>query len=232
VLVATDGSQVSLRAAEYAARLAHGLRAKLFALYVVDEHLAFHGGVHYAEFVEMLSQEGREATGKVRALAEEAGVDFEELIVLGKPEQTILSVAKEVGADPIVLGSEGKSGMEHALIGSVSEEVLRHASRTVLVVGGHPEGGNAKSGGPADRKRRDEAVNTMPGPEVTERGRIRPRPLRRRSATPLPRTRALRGRASKNWTSPPTRAWTPPKRESAWRKRDPTSWRGTRGAES
>lgn len=43
VLVATDGSEVSLRAAEYAARLAGGLGAKLFALYVVDEHLAFHG---------------------------------------------------------------------------------------------------------------------------------------------------------------------------------------------
>ena len=139
VLVATDGSEVSLRAAEYAARLAHSLGAKLFALYVVDTHLAFHEGVHYGQFVEMLSQDGREATGKVRVLAEEAGVDFEELIVLGKPEQAILSVAKEVGADPIVLGSEGKSKMEHALVGSVSEEALRHADRTVLVVGGHPE---------------------------------------------------------------------------------------------
>jgi nucleotide-binding universal stress UspA family protein len=55
----------------------------------------------------------------VRALAEKAGVEFEELIVLG---------------------SEGKSRMEHTLLGSVSEEVLRHANRTVLVVGGHPEG--------------------------------------------------------------------------------------------
>ena len=42
------------------------------------------------------------------------------------PEQSILAVAEEVGADPIVLGAEGMSGLEHALIGSVSEEVLRH----------------------------------------------------------------------------------------------------------
>ena len=34
------------------------------------------------------------------------------------------------------------SGLEHVLIGSVSEEVLRHANRTVLVVGGHPEDGS------------------------------------------------------------------------------------------
>jgi nucleotide-binding universal stress UspA family protein len=148
VLVATDGSEVSLRAGEYAARLADGLGAKLFALYVVDEHLAFHAGIHYGELVEKFSEDGREATGKVRALAEEPGVECEELIVFGRPEQSILAVAEEVGADLIVLGAEGMSGLEHALIGSVSEEVMRHANRTVLVVGGHPEGGSAKSGSP------------------------------------------------------------------------------------
>jgi nucleotide-binding universal stress UspA family protein len=145
ILVATDGSEVSLRAGEYAVRLADGLRTKLFVLHVVDEHLSFHGGIHYGEFVERLSEEGREATGKVRALAEEAGAECEELIVLGRPEQSILAVAEEVGADPIVLGAGGRSRMEHALIGSVSEEVLRHANRTVLVVGGHPEGGRPGS---------------------------------------------------------------------------------------
>jgi nucleotide-binding universal stress UspA family protein len=141
VLVATDGSEVSLRAGEYAVRLAGGIGAKLFILYVVDEHLLFHSGIHYGEFVEMLSQEGREATGKVRALAEKEGVESEELIVFGRPEQTILSVAEELSADPIFLGAEGMTGLEHALIGSVSEEALRRANRTVLVVGGHPEDG-------------------------------------------------------------------------------------------
>ena len=141
VLVATDGSEVSLRAGEYAVRLAGGLGAKLFILYVVDEHLLFHSGIHYGEFVEMLSQEGREATGKVRTLAEEAGVACEELVVFGRPEQTILSVAEEVRADPIFLGAEGMTRLEHAFIGSVSEETLRRADRTVIVVGGHPEDG-------------------------------------------------------------------------------------------
>jgi nucleotide-binding universal stress UspA family protein len=148
VLVAADGSEVSLRAGEHAAQLADGLGAKLFALYVVDEHLAFHGGIHYGELVERLSEDGREATGRVRALAEKAGVECEELIVFGRPNQTILAVAEEVGADPIVLGAEGMSGLEHALIGSVSEKVLRHANRTVLVVGGHPEDGSGKSRSP------------------------------------------------------------------------------------
>jgi nucleotide-binding universal stress UspA family protein len=144
VLVATDGSEVSLHAAEYAARLASSLGAKLFALYVVDEHITFRSGVHYADFIERLSRDGREATGKVRALAEKASVEFEELIVLGRPDRTIIAAAEEIGANPIVLGTEGKSSMEHALLGSVSEEVLRHANRTVLVVGGHPKGESPK----------------------------------------------------------------------------------------
>jgi nucleotide-binding universal stress UspA family protein len=141
VLVATDGSEVSLRAGEYAARLAGSLGAKLFVLYVVDEHLLFHSGIHYGEFVARLSEDGREATAKVRALAEEADVESEELVVFGRPEQAILSVAEELGADPIFLGAEGMTKLEHALIGSVSEEALRRANRTVLVVGGHPEDG-------------------------------------------------------------------------------------------
>ncbi len=145
VLVATDGSEVSQRAGEYAARLADGLGAKLFVLYVVDEHLAFHSGVHYGELVERFSEDGREATGEVRASAEKAGVECEELIVLGRPDRAIIAAAEELGADPIVLGSEGKSRMEHTLIGSVSEEVLRHANRTVLVVGGHPEDGSSEA---------------------------------------------------------------------------------------
>lgn len=97
-------------------------------------------GIHYGEFVERLSEDGREATGRVRALAEEAGAECEELVVLGRPDRAIVSVAEELGADDIVLGTEGMSRLEHALIGSVSEEVLRRANRTVLVVGGHPEG--------------------------------------------------------------------------------------------
>lgn len=152
ILVATDGSEVSQRAADYAARLASSLGAKLFALYVVDEHLAFHGGIHYGEFVERLSEEGREATGKVRALAEEAGVECEELVVFGGPDRSILAAAEEVGADSIVLGAEGMSRLEHALIGSVSEEVLRYANRTVLVVGGHPEDASPESESTGVRK--------------------------------------------------------------------------------
>ena len=84
---------------------------------------------------------GREALdAQARALAEGAGVGCEELVVFGRLERTILHAAEELGADTVVLGAEGTSGLKHALVGSVPEEVLRNANGTVLVVGGHPEG--------------------------------------------------------------------------------------------
>ena len=82
------------------------------------------------------------------ALAEGVGVESEELVVFGRPGQTILAAAEELGADTIVLGAEGMSRLEHAFVGSVSEEVLRHANRTVLVVGGQPQGDPEDSTGP------------------------------------------------------------------------------------
>jgi nucleotide-binding universal stress UspA family protein len=123
-----------------------GLGAKSFALYLVDEHLAFHGGIHYGKFVERLSLDGREATGEVRAMAEEAGAECEELIVFGRPDRSIFTAIEELEADPIFFGDEGMSGLEHALMGSVCEEALRHANTTALVIGGHPDGEGPEEG--------------------------------------------------------------------------------------
>jgi nucleotide-binding universal stress UspA family protein len=51
-----------------------------------------------------------------------------------------------VGADHIFLGAEGIFGLEHVLMGSVCEEVLRHANRTAVMVGGRPEGEGLEAG--------------------------------------------------------------------------------------
>ncbi len=137
LLVATDGSEAALHAGERAVGLAGFLGAKLYVLYVVDEDGAFRAGIHYGEAVKELAAFGRrEATGRVAALAERAGVEHEEVVVTGNPARAILAVAEEVGADYVLMGAEGASWLGNALFGSVSEEVLRRADRTVLLVGG------------------------------------------------------------------------------------------------
>ena len=55
-------------------------------------------------------------------------------VVTGRIADKIIAVAHEVGADQIVVGSHGRRGFEHFLIGSVAERVLRLASGPVLVV--------------------------------------------------------------------------------------------------
>ena len=136
LLVATDGSEASLHAGERAVGLAAFLGARLYALNVVDEDGAFRAGIHYGEAVRELAAFGGRATGRIGELAESAGVEHEEVVATGDPARAILTVAREVGADYVLMGAEGSTRMENALFGSVSEEVLRHADRTVLLVGG------------------------------------------------------------------------------------------------
>jgi nucleotide-binding universal stress UspA family protein len=137
ILISTDGSKASFHAAERAVYLAGHMGAKLYVLYAVDKDRAFHAGIHYGEALRELEKSGKEATEKVAALAAKHGVECEKLVVEGgRAARTILWEAEEVGADYIVMGTEGMSRLESIMIGSVAQEVLRNAERTVLLVGG------------------------------------------------------------------------------------------------
>jgi nucleotide-binding universal stress UspA family protein len=52
----------------------------------------------------------------------------------GKPYETILSVSEQWEADLIVMGTHGRTGLSHILMGSVAEKVLRHSAKPLLVV--------------------------------------------------------------------------------------------------
>lgn len=52
----------------------------------------------------------------------------------GKPYEVILKIAEEWGADVIVMGTHGRKGLSHLLIGSVAEEVIRHSKKTLVVI--------------------------------------------------------------------------------------------------
>ncbi len=134
ILVPTDGSEYSFFAASHAVYLAKECGAKLYALNVVNAPLAFHAGIHYAESKAEMETTGEEAVLKIKKLCDENGVECKELIVEGRPLDCILEVADTVKADCIVIGSLGMSMIERALIGSVSESVLRHAKCPVLMV--------------------------------------------------------------------------------------------------
>jgi nucleotide-binding universal stress UspA family protein len=73
----------------------------------------------------------------VRAMFPELPVDT--VVLDGVPAKTLLQVAREVGADRIVVGTHGRSGLSHFLLGSVAGELIRTAPVPVLVVPGPEE---------------------------------------------------------------------------------------------
>ena len=73
---------------------------------------------------------------KLQALIDEIGLppNCQTVVTRGSPARTILEAAKEVGSDLIVLGTNQRKGLERALLGSVTADVIRDAHRDILIV--------------------------------------------------------------------------------------------------
>jgi len=71
---------------------------------------------------------------ELQELADEAGVDVETAVEVGKPVRTIVEYAENEEIDQIVMGSHGRSGVTRILLGSVAEAVVRRSPVPVTVV--------------------------------------------------------------------------------------------------
>ena len=87
----------------------------------------------------------------------------------GRPSEVILDLAQREGADLIVMGTHGRTGLSHVLLGSVAERVVRQAECPVMTV---PPGKGASGGGlrvmstggdPHPGRTPDEDVKSAPG---------------------------------------------------------------------
>jgi nucleotide-binding universal stress UspA family protein len=138
VLVPTDFSEYSDQARTYACELAKRFDAELHLVHVV--HLVaqpFYGGPISDE---LLNPE-EPALEKLEGLQ---GPDLDQVsrvvrrVQVGSPFVEIVRYARENDVDLIVMGTHGRTGLAHALIGSVAERVVRKAPCPVLTV--RPEG--------------------------------------------------------------------------------------------
>ncbi|MBE9502708.1 MAG: universal stress protein [Proteobacteria bacterium] len=137
ILCPTDFSEAAKKAFEYAVFLASSQHAELVLLHVVDQ---LHGFDNY----EILSLTPQEISERMETHAYEnmsdildqikGSIAIETAVEHGKSSVQIIEKAREVKADIIVMGSHGRTGLSHVLIGSVAETVVRHASCPVLVV--------------------------------------------------------------------------------------------------
>ena len=136
ILIPTDGSDYSMRAAEYGISIAKMLDAQIMVVYVIDEIVLDQiSKVTEREDVELeLKQDGQQHINYVLGLAKKEGVKAASLLAKGRPFDQIVHLAKEQNMDLIVMGTYGLRGAERILIGSVAERVIEYSPCPVLVV--------------------------------------------------------------------------------------------------
>jgi nucleotide-binding universal stress UspA family protein len=136
VLLATDGSEDAAAAARIASELADKTGAELHVAYV--EYLP--AAIDYEmKRITEANMEGKRKkaegflTTQTELIADAGGSVAEAHLRMGSPDKEIVVLAEELGASLIVLGSRGLGGVRRALMGSVSDSVVRHAHCPVLV---------------------------------------------------------------------------------------------------
>ncbi|MFC6989006.1 universal stress protein [Haloplanus sp. GCM10025708] len=139
ILLSTDGTVASEEAESHAIALAEAHDAVLHVLYVVDEDVVTaYSGDEYVDEAEGpehgLEEHGRETLAEVRAEASDTGVEVVETMRHGRPAETIVTYAEEEDVDLIVLGTKRRPEAYRALLGSVTDRVLRLTTRPSTVV--------------------------------------------------------------------------------------------------
>jgi len=139
ILVPTDFSEGAACALRWARALARAFGAKIAVLHVLDLPFAWTpvGGLGSiptpisTESVEQLTNEARTILDTV---AQDAPEVTQRLLRKGHPREVILTVAQEIEADVVAMGTHGRRGVSHLFIGSVAEHVVRHSPVPVWTV--------------------------------------------------------------------------------------------------
>jgi nucleotide-binding universal stress UspA family protein len=147
IVVGTDFSETADRAVDQAVQVAKAFGARLYVITAyrsglagqvatsgLDATAAATSAARLLEEAE--SHIGREVEDKLTELTgrlKSEGVEVETMAVLGDPATVLLDTAEKVGADLIVVGNRGMSGITRFLMGSVSNTVSHHAPCSVLI---------------------------------------------------------------------------------------------------
>ena len=140
ILVPVDGSDTAGRGLAEALKLAQALGARLRLVHVVDKSsLAMNpeAGIAAAPLGEEFSEVGRKILEEAKALAGAQGVEVEAVLhenFTGRVANLIVEEAKTSGAELIVMGTHGRRGIKHAVLGSDAEAVVHAADVPVLLV--------------------------------------------------------------------------------------------------
>jgi nucleotide-binding universal stress UspA family protein len=138
ILCPIDFSDASRAALEAAAEVAkrYGAKVALFHAYPVPGYTFPDGSfVASSKMLDELSEQAQRHLEEWKTIAEGLGIAHVEIATsIGEPAHEILAFAKAQKADLLVMGTHGRTGIQHALMGSVAERVVRRATCPVLTV--------------------------------------------------------------------------------------------------
>jgi nucleotide-binding universal stress UspA family protein len=138
ILFPTDFSNGARAAMDHAISLAKDYKAKLILLYVIQDisiaEWYIPSSISAGELVEDMQKSAWQEMDKWIAEVSLQVKDVEKMVVRGVPFVEIIRTAKERNADLIVIGTHGRTGIDHMLFGSTAEKVVRKAACPVLTV--------------------------------------------------------------------------------------------------
>jgi nucleotide-binding universal stress UspA family protein len=125
ILLAVDGSKYSHAAADRAIDCAKAYGGEITAVCAVE---------HPSSPEDAITRAAQSYLDEVKQRAEAAGVQAEGIVAAGNPFEAVTALARERGADVIVTGSHGRTGLTRLVMGSVTEKIIGLAHCPVLVV--------------------------------------------------------------------------------------------------
>lgn len=140
ILLPTDFSDTSKEALKYAISLSREYGAEMTALHVVNQQILVEG-LNLPQLVsikdlekELIKEAERQLEVFLKDVPGLGDIVSRQVILLGNPFLEIIRYAKENSIDLIVIGTHGRSGLEHIIFGSTAEKVVRRAPCPVLSV--------------------------------------------------------------------------------------------------
>ncbi len=142
ILVAVDGSDLSLKAAQKAMDLAKLSAASLQVVYVIDQRVFFFPHEiqvlapenPYFKVLEDLRKNGDSIMATLRKEARKRDMEFEPLIMEGAVVDEIRKVIEKNKTDLLVIGAYGKTGELRGVLGSTAQALMHSSPSSVLVV--------------------------------------------------------------------------------------------------
>ena len=134
ILLAVDGSDHSLKAAEYAVEVAKLTRGEILLLHCHRPFPVSPGEPYFEMALAGMQDNAHRILDPFIALLKKGGVRFNDTIEEGRAGDVIAKVAGIEGCDMVVMGSRGRSELKGLVLGSVTHRVLRTAPCPVLVV--------------------------------------------------------------------------------------------------